>query len=50
MSGCVLSQLNPRSSTFLAVEKASAFFTAKNVDLLGLYPIQNMLFMVPIFM
>ena len=41
MVGCVLSQLNPRSSTFLAAEKASAFSTAKNVELLGLYPIQN---------
>ena len=39
MVGCVFSQLNIRSSTFLAVEKASAFSTAKNVELLGLYPI-----------
>ena len=33
--------LNPRSSTFLAVEKvsASAFSVAKNVELLGFYPI-----------
>ena len=39
MVGCVLS----RSSTFLAVEKAtaSAFSTAKNVELIGLYPICN---------
>ena len=40
MVGCVLSQLNPQSSTFLAVEKA--FSTAKNVELLGLYPQHNM--------
>ena len=32
---------NTRSSTFLAVEKASAsaFSRSKNVELLGLYPI-----------
>ena len=38
-----LSQLNPRSSTFLAVEKAeaSAFSTAKNVELRGFYPIRK---------
>ena len=43
MVGCVFSQLNPRSSTFLAVERsrpsASAFSTAKNVELRGFYPI-----------
>ena len=35
--------LNLRSSTFLAVEKASAsaFSAAKNVELLGFYPIYN---------
>ena len=45
MVGSVLSQLKPRSSTFLALKNASApvstFFTAKNVELLGLYPIHN---------
>ena len=41
MDGYVLSQLNPRSSTILALQKASAFFKAKNVELLGLYPILN---------
>ena len=39
---CVLSQLNPRRPTFLTVKKAS--FTAKNVELLGLYPIQSAAF------
>ena len=37
MVECVLSQLKLRGSTFLAVEKATAFSTAKNVELLGLY-------------
>ena len=45
MVGCVLNQLNPLSSTFLAVKRprlpALAFFTIKNVELLGLYRIQN---------
>ena len=41
MVGCVLSQLKPSELyTFLAVEKASAFSTAKNVELLVLYPIR----------
>ena len=36
MVGCVLSLINPRSFTFLAVVKASAsaFATAKNVEIL----------------
>ena len=43
MVGCVLSQLKPSEIYILAVEKASAsaFSTAKNVELLGLYPIHN---------
>ena len=36
MVGCVFSQLG--SSTFLVLKKASA----KNVELLGLYPIHNL--------
>ena len=36
MVGCVLSQLNPRSSAFLA----------KNVELLGLYPIPKIPYIV----
>ena len=44
MVGCVLSQLNPRGSSFLAVEKAlgllpRTFSTARNVEILRLYPI-----------
>ena len=46
MVRCVLSQLKPypRDSSFLAVKKASAstFFKAKNVELLGLYPIHKL--------
>ena len=38
MVRCVLSQLKPRSSTFLAV----ALSTAKNVVLLGLHPIRKL--------
>ena len=38
MFGCALS----RRSTFLAVKKTSILFTAKNVELLGLYPILNL--------
>ena len=40
MVGCVFVSENPRSPTFLAVEKASAsaFSTAKNVGLRELYP------------
>ena len=43
MVGCVLSQLNHRSFTFFDVEKAqaSAFSTAGNVELFGLYPIHS---------
>ena len=45
MDGYVLSQLNPRSSTILALKKAEDFglglFKAKNVEFLGLYPILN---------
>ena len=54
MVRCILSQLTPfsldllkktQSSTFFAVKKATAFglhnSTAKNIELLGLYPIRN---------
>ena len=41
MVGCVLSQLKPSELYILSFEKASAFFKAKNVELLGVYPIQN---------
>ena len=50
MVGCVLSQLKPSELYILSYEKGlglrprprpSAFFTAKNVELLGLYPILN---------
>ena len=43
MVGCVLSQLKPSELYILAVWKASAsaFPTAKNVELLGLYRIRN---------
>ena len=39
MVGCVFSRVKPQRSTFLHVEKASAFSIAKNVELLGLYSI-----------
>ena len=50
MVACVLSELKPSRSTFLALDKAtyglrpsaSAFSTAKNVELLGLYPIPSL--------
>ena len=46
MVGCVLSQLNPSELYILSFEKgprpsASALFKARNVELLGLYPIQS---------
>ena len=44
MVGCVLSQLKPSELNILiAVKKAlaSAFSTAKNVELRGLYPIHH---------
>ena len=41
MVGCVLSQLKPSELYFLRCGSASAFFTAKNVELLGLHPIQS---------
>ena len=41
MIGCVFSQLKPSELTFLALKKASAFFKAKNVEFLGLYPIRS---------
>ena len=40
MVDCVLSQLKLSELNILAVEKASAFSTAKKVELLGLYPIR----------
>ena len=46
MVGSVLSQLKP-SSTFLALKIASIFFKAKNVEFLGLYPVQNSHKLVP---
>ena len=41
MVGCVLSQLKPSllPSTFLALK--NTYFKAKNVEILGLYPIHN---------
>ena len=39
MVRCVLSLLKP--SELLAVENASAFFTAKIIELLGLYPMHS---------
>ena len=39
MVGCVLSQLKPSELYILSCKKASALFTAKNVELLGIYPI-----------
>ena len=43
MVGCVLSQLKPSELyiTLLTVEKATTFSTAKNVQLIGFYPIQK---------
>ena len=41
MIGCVLSQLKPSELYILSCASASAFFTAKNIELLGLYPIQK---------
>ena len=46
MVGCVLGQLKPLGFSILSCEKGldlrpRAFFTAKNVELLGLYPIQH---------
>ena len=41
MVGCVLELKSVKSFTFLAVKKFSIFFTAKNVDLLGLHPIRK---------
>ena len=38
MAGCILSQLKPSQLYILRIS-ASAFSTAKNVELLGLYPI-----------
>ena len=40
MVGCVLSQLKPSEHYILSC-RPSAFSTAKNVVLLGLYPIHN---------
>ena len=44
MSGCVLSQLRPSGSPFCEKGlglRPRTFFTAKNVELLGLYPIRK---------
>ena len=52
MVGCVLSQLKPSELNILSCGKglgqrprpsASTFYTAKNVELLGLYPIRTWL-------
>ena len=48
MFGCVLSKLNSSSFAILSFEiiiglQPRTFFTAKNEELLGLYPIRNAL-------
>ena len=49
MVGCVLSQLKPSGFYILSCRKASAstFFTAKNVELLELYPILKTFGLLP---